>query len=96
MPKRTAKMNTEGIESLPQDKPVVYKILNRQGKNIYTGVAKRGNVRGRLRDHFPGSQDAIPGAAKVQIEQMPRIDDAKRKEANIISRTKPKYNQLGK
>ena len=92
MAKRTVKMNTEGIESLPQDKPVVYKILNSQGENIYTGVAKRGNARDRLRDHLPGSQDAIPGAAKVQTEQMPSIDDAKRKEANIISRTKPKYN----
>ncbi len=96
MPKRTAKMNTEDIESLPQDKPVVYKILNRQGKNIYTGVAKRGNVRDRLRDHLSGGQDPIRGAAQVEIEQMPRIDDARRKEANIISRTKPKYNQLGK
>lgn len=96
MAKRTVKMNNEGIESLPQDKPVVYKILNNQGENIYTGVAKRGNVHDRLQDHLTGSQDAITGAAKVQIEQMPTIDDAKRKERNIISRTKPKYNQQGK
>lgn len=96
MAKRTVKMNREGIESLPQDKPVVYKILNSQGENIYTGTAKRGNVAERLQDHLLGSPDAIPGAAKVQIEQMPSIDDAKHKEANIISRTKPKYNQQGK
>lgn len=96
MAKRTVKMNTEGIESLPEDKPVVYKILNRQEENVYTGFAKRGNVRDRLRDHFPDNQDAIPGAVKVQIEQMPSIAKAKRKEANIISRTKPKYNQHGK
>ena len=96
MAKKTVRMNRDGIESLPQNKPVVYKILNSQGENIYTGIAKRGNVRDRLRDHLPDSRDAIPGAAKVQIEQMPSIEDAKRKEANIISRTKPKYNQRGK
>jgi excinuclease UvrABC nuclease subunit len=96
MAKRSAEMNSEGIKGLPNDKPVVYKILNKEGQNIYTGVAKRGNVRGRLHDHLPGRKDAIPGADKAQVEQMPSIDDAKRKEANIISRTKPKYNQQGK
>lgn len=96
MTKKTVKMNNESIESLPEDKPVVYKILNNQGENIYTGIAKRGNVHDRLRDHLPGGQDAVPGATKVQIEQMPTIEDARRKEANIISRTKPRYNQQGK
>ena len=96
MVKRSAKMNGEGIKGLPDDKPVVYKLLNKEEENIYTGVAKRGNVRDRLQDHLPGRKGAIPGADKAQVEQMPSIDDAKRKEANIISRTKPKYNQQGK
>jgi excinuclease UvrABC nuclease subunit len=96
MTKKTVKMNIESINKLPQDKPVVYKILNDQGENIYTGVAKRGNVQNRLRDHLPSGTDAISGASKVQIDQMPSIDVAKRKEANIISRTKPKYNKQGK
>lgn len=93
MEKKTVKMTKEGIESLPRNKPVLYKILSSQGQNIYTGTAKRGNVHGRIKDHLPGKRDAIPGATKVQIEQMPSIRDAKRKEANILSRTKPKYNQ---
>jgi len=96
MAKKTVKMNKESIADLPQNKPVVYKILNSQDENIYTGKARRGNVLSRLSDHLPGNADAIPGAAKVQIEQMPSIEDAARKETNIISRTKPKYNQRGK
>ena len=93
--KKTVRLNNEGIERLPQDKPVVYKILDKKGDNIYTGVVKKGNVHDRLKDHLPGRRDAIPGATKVQIEQQPTIKDAGKKEVNIISRTKPKYNQQG-
>jgi len=38
MAKKTARMKKEDIKSLPQNKPVVYKILNGGGENIYTGV----------------------------------------------------------
>ena len=37
----------------------------------------------------------IPGS-KVQIEQTSNIDYAKEKEARVIARTKPKYNDHGK
>lgn len=67
MAKKTVKLNLNGIQSLPDDKPVVYKVLSRRGDNIYTGVAKKGNVQDRLEDHMPGHRDAVPGAAKVQI-----------------------------
>lgn len=95
MARKTVRLNNDGIQSLPEKNPVVYKILDRKGENIYTGMAKKGNVQDRLKDHLPGHRDAVPGAAKVQIEQLPSIRDAERKEANIISRTKPKYNQQG-
>jgi len=83
----------EGIANLPKDKPVVYKIKNQSGENIFTGVAKRGRVQDRLNEHLPGGAAPIPGGAKVQIEQMPSISDAEKKETNIISRSKPKYNK---
>ena len=95
MARKTVKLNNDSIERLAENKPVVYKILDKKGENIYTGVAKKGNVQDRLKDHFPGHRDAVPGAAKVQVEQFPSIRDAERKETNIISRTKPKYNQQG-
>ena len=96
MSRKTVQLNKQGIQSLPDNRPVVYKILNSEGENIYTGVAGRGNVHDRLADYLPGNPDAVPGAAKVQIQQVSSIDEAKKKEANIISRSKPKYNQQGK
>ena len=95
MAKKTAPFREGGIEKLPEDKPVVYKILTSGGSNNYTGVAKRGRVQERLQEHLPRGKDPIPGA-RVQIEQMSKIDEAEAKEARIISRSKPRYNEKGK
>jgi hypothetical protein len=93
---KTVKFNDDGIAKLPKDRPVVYKIKNAQGENIYTGIAKRGEAQNRIKDHLPGGQDAISGGAKVQIQQKTSIDDAKRSESRIIARSKPRYNKRGK
>jgi predicted GIY-YIG superfamily endonuclease len=95
MAKKTVPFNQKGIEKLPDDKPVVYKILTDGDKNNYTGVAQRGRVQDRLKEHLPGGNDYIPGS-KVQIEQMSNIKDAEAKESRIISRTKPPHNEKGK
>lgn len=42
--KKSGKFDSSGIEGLAKNKPVVYKIENSKGDNIYTGVAKRGRV----------------------------------------------------
>lgn len=91
MSKKTVKYTKKDISNLPNDKPVVYKILTSTKKNNYTGIAKRGRVQDRVTEHL----DQIPGA-KVQIEQMPTIKEAAKKESNIISRSNPKYNRKGK
>jgi hypothetical protein len=93
--KKTVMFNQTGIERLPDDKPVVYKIFSDGGRNNYTGVAKRGRVQERLQEHLPGGKDPVPGN-KVQIEQMPSISEAEAKEARIISRSKPPHNEQGK
>lgn len=95
MAKKTVPLNEKGIEKLPDDKPVVYKILTGGDRNNYTGVAQRGRVRERLKEHLPGGKDYVPGT-KVQIEQMSSIDDARAKEGRIIARTKPPHNKRGK
>jgi len=89
----TKKVNykKEDIENLPNDKPVVYKILSRTDENVYTGSAQRGRVSDRIEEHL----GEIPGS-KVIIEQFSSIKEAKEKETNIISRSKPKYNKTGK
>ena len=93
MTKKTVKFDSKSINNLPNDKPVVYKIQNNDGKNIYTGVAKRGRVKDRLCEHLEGTKDAVPGN-KVQIEQMSSIDEAKKKERRIINRSKPRFNKM--
>ncbi len=93
---KTVKFNDEGIANLPKDKPVVYKIKTARGENIYTGIAKRGEVQNRIRDHLPGGKDAIPGGAKVQMQQKRSIEDARKSESRIIGLSKPKYNKKGK
>lgn len=93
MARKTVKFDQTGAGKLPNDKPVVYKIQTESGKTNYVGVAKRGRVQDRIQEHFADGK--IPGA-KVQIEQTPSIQDAERKEQNIISRTQPKYNEQGK
>ncbi len=88
---KKVKFNKMGIEQLPNDKPVVYKIETKTGKNNYTGTAQRGRVQERLLEHL----GEIPGA-KVKIEQTDSIQEAKGKEARIIKRAEPKYNKQGK
>lgn len=95
MSKRTVKLTPENIANLPDDKPVVYKILTAGDRNNYTGIAKRGRVRERITEHLPGQQDYIPGA-KVQIEQAGSIQEAREREGRIISRSKPRHNKQGK
>ena len=95
MASKKVSFNKKGIENLPDDKPVLYRIETEGGKTNYAGVAKRGRVQQRIAEHLPGAKDAIPGA-KVRIEQMPSIGEAKAKEARVISRTKPRHNKQGK
>ena len=95
MAKKTVHFNNDGIQKLPNDKPVVYKILTNGGKNNYTGVAQRGRVTERLQEHLPKGKNSVPGT-KVQIEQMKSIKEAEAKESRIISHSKPPYNKKGK
>jgi len=91
MSKKTVTFNPKGISNLPNDKPVLYKIQTNGGNTNYAGIAKKGRVQERLIEHL----GEIPGA-KVKIEQFSSIQSAASKESNVIKRTQPKYNELGK
>lgn len=88
---KTVKYNKQGIEKLPNDKPVLYRIKTESGNLNYVGIAQRGRVRERISEHLK----KIPGA-KVQIEQFSSITEAQKKEINVIRRTQAKYNKQGK
>ena len=95
MARKTVEISKSGIGKLPNDKPVLYKIQSDGGKTNYAGIAKRGRVQERLAEHLPGAKDYVPGA-KVQVEQLNIIKQAKATESRVIARAKPKYNDQGK
>ncbi|WP_414587491.1 hypothetical protein [Scytonema sp. PCC 10023] len=83
------------FSQLPNDKPVVYKILTEGEKNNYTGVAKRGKVYVTLQQHLQGGKNYVPGS-KVRIERIDSIQQAQQKADRIITTSKPKYNKPAK
>lgn len=94
--KKSSSFDRNGIDSLAKDKPVVYKIVDKKGKNLYTGVAKRGRVGERLKEHLPGARDPIRGGTKVVIQQKSSIKHAMKSEERIIKSQKPSQNKRGK
>ncbi len=64
--------------------------------DIYTGLAKRGRVEARLKEHLPVGKDPIPGGAKVKIDQKDSIAEAEKSEAGIIKMAQPRHNKRGK
>ncbi|MCY4613358.1 MAG: hypothetical protein OXB94_07040 [Nitrospira sp.] len=92
MAKKTVNYNQAGASKLPQDKPVVYRIKTNAGQTNYVGVAKRGRAQERIQEHLAAGD--VPGA-KVEVEQKPSIQDARKTEALAIARSKPKYNKQG-
>ena len=95
MAKTTVKNNETNIDKLPNDKPVMYKIKTEGGNVNYVGVAQRGRVQERLKEHLPDGKDPIPGA-KVQIEQVSSIAEARKMETAAIKRIQPKHNEQSK
>ena len=91
MGRKKVKFNKNGIEQLPNDKPVLYKIKTNSGNPNYFGVAKRGRVKERIKEHI----GEIPGSM-VEIEQFNNLKDAQKKETTAIKRSRPKYNKKWK
>ena len=92
MATKTVRFSARGADALPNDKPVVYRIKTKGNQTNYVGIAQRGRVQERIREHVDNAR--IPGA-KVQIEQKPSIREARATEKRIIARSKPRYNGQG-
>jgi TIR domain len=88
---RTVSYTQDGINSLPNNKPIIYKILTEGGKNNFTGSAKRGDIHKTLRRHLEYGKNYVPGS-RIYMERTNSIDEARKKANEIIKRTKPKYN----
>ncbi len=98
MPKfnRPQKFNKTNVGNVPKNKAIVYEITNGAGKNLYTGVAGRGNVQQRLTDHLKFKKDHIPGGTKFKIAQVKDKPRALQVEKQIIKKEGPKFNEQHK
>jgi len=88
---KKVKFTKSGIEKLPNDKPVLYRIETETGALNYAGTAQRGRVRERITEEL----DEIPGTS-IRIEQFSSIKKALKKEIRVIKINQPKYNKQGK
>ena len=90
---KTKGLSKRNLENVP-DQSGVYTLISRQGEIIYTGLAGAGRLKSRLNEH-PSSGD-VRGATKFQIRPMSSTAEAKRVEAALIKRNKPRENKQGK
>ena len=94
--RKSGKFDQGGIETLAKNKPVVYRIQDQAGNDQYVGVAKRGRVEARLKEHLSGARDPVREGVKVRILQKSSIKEARKSEARIIKRNQPPQNKRGK
>ena len=86
-------MYDKSIETVPEDKPVVYKIFDAEGTLIYAGCADSKSVVHQLKAHLPLGSHPIEGGDKILINQFPRIQEAKHFEQMIVKYNRPKFNR---
>lgn len=91
MAKIKLRFTKKEIKQLPETKPGVYVIENNQGTNMFSGVAKRGQVQETLFNHFYGGDNYIPGA-RLQFEQFNNLTECGERLKAVIAKDDPKYN----
>lgn len=93
---RTQKFTKANIAKVPQGKAIIYKIKNKSGENLYTGIAGRGRSQDRLIEHKDIKKDKIPGGTRFQYAQVKTKDRAHKIEKVIIDSEKPEHNEQHK
>lgn len=91
MNKLNIRFSKKAIKELPDNKPGVYIIKNNSGTNMFTGIAKRGQVQETLENHFYGGDKYVPGAW-LQFEQFNNLPDCNARLKTILERDEPRYN----
>ena len=93
---RTQKFTKANISNVPEDKAVIYKIKDRTGENLYTGIAGHGRAQERLLEHKQVKKDKIPEGTRFQIAQVKTKQRAHIIEKSIIKKEQPKFNDKHK
>ena len=92
---KTVAFTEDGIGSLPKNKSSVYRIKDKNGGNLFTGVASRGSVAARIKEHLPGGPFPITEGITVQIQQRKTLTSALKFASKIIANEAPRYNENG-
>lgn len=93
---RTQKFTKQNITKVPQDKAVIYKIKDRGGENLYTGIAGRGRSQERLLEHKEIKKEKIPEGTRFQYAQVKNKERAHDIEKQIIKKEQPEFNEQHK
>lgn len=61
MPKFTnaKKFNKTNIKNVPENKPIIYRLLNNSNDDLYLGIAKRNRTQDRLLEHINLKKEKI-------------------------------------
>ena len=81
------------IEKLPDDEPVVYRILT-DGTEQLHGDRQGGPVQDRLREHLAEGRDPVPGS-RVRMEQARSIADTRGRKGRISAAASPGTTSAG-
>jgi excinuclease UvrABC nuclease subunit len=89
---RTQKFTKANIKNVPENKAIIYKIKDVNGKNLYIGIAGRGRGQDRLMEHKELKKDIIPRGTRFQFTQVKNKPRAEQIEKQIIKKEQPKFN----
>ncbi|MCH7654300.1 MAG: GIY-YIG nuclease family protein [Chloroflexi bacterium] len=90
---KTKVLSKSNLEDVPEQSGV-YNLLNQKGEIIYTGSASAGRLKSRLSEHL--SSASVKDAKKFQTRPLSSTAEARRVEAALIERHKPRENKRGK
>lgn len=93
---RTQKFTKENISKVPQNKAIIYKIKDKSGENLYTGIAGRGRSQERLLEHKEIKKEKIPDGTRFQFTQVKNKERAHTIEKQIIKKEQPEHNEQHK
>lgn len=95
--KKTTAFTKSGTKKISSETPGVYDIQNKKGKSEYVGMAKKGRMQERVKEHLPTStKDPIKNGSKVKITNTKTKEAALRKEKQLIKSKQPSQNKKGK
>ena len=87
-------LTDDGLRCLPLDKTVVYTIKDKNGTSLFTGVASRGRVSTRIKEHLPDGSMPLVGGITAQILQQETVAAAMKTASEIVRSDRPRCGRV--